>query len=143
MFCLKPLLHFILCSNILFSNITYDLILVRHGQRNGTNLSELGERQVALAGERLKELNFNFTSIKTSNLTRGIQSAQIIHDVMGLNLDIVEDSDLDELDPDNAENDDQIERAYTKYFTPNLNLVPNSQMLLVFHANIMRTLVLK
>lgn len=61
------------------------IILIRHGQYNMKGeddperyLTHIGEKQAELTGKRLKNSGINFHSIVCSNMTRAIQTAQII-----------------------------------------------------------------
>ncbi|CAG7838018.1 unnamed protein product [Allacma fusca] len=65
------------------------LILIRHGQYNlegATDaervLTPLGVQQAQAAGKRLKELGIPFDSLISSNMSRAIQTAQIIKENM-------------------------------------------------------------
>lgn len=61
------------------------LILIRHGQYNTAGncdkeriLTELGRDQAAMTGKRLKELDFPYTNLVHSTMTRAIETAKII-----------------------------------------------------------------
>jgi len=61
------------------------LILIRHGQYNlkGASdservLTELGEEQAGLVGQRLRSSGVSFTSLVSSNMARAVQTAEII-----------------------------------------------------------------
>ena len=72
-----------------FPTATRHLVLIRHGQYNlepeddaERKLTELGRRQLHLTGQRLKELscqsNIKYDKIIVSNMTRALESADII-----------------------------------------------------------------
>ncbi len=61
------------------------LILIRHGQYiwdphdpNKRILTELGKKQAAMTGQRLKELGFKYTSIHYSTMPRATETSDII-----------------------------------------------------------------
>jgi len=57
------------------------IFLVRHGKYDMKTgkLTELGQQQAAMTGQRLKAMNISFESITHSTLERAVQTAQIIH----------------------------------------------------------------
>lgn len=65
------------------------IILIRHGQYNlaGNNdkertLTPLGREQAAFAGKRLNELDFPYTNLIHSTMTRAIETAKIIKEFL-------------------------------------------------------------
>jgi len=60
------------------------LFLVRHGKYdlNTGKLTDLGQQQAAMTGQRLKAMNLSFDSIIHSTLERAVHTAQIIHSYM-------------------------------------------------------------
>ncbi|CAN7985868.1 unnamed protein product [Ixodes hexagonus] len=65
---------------------TRHLYLVRHGQYNlkgdsdrDLTLTELGQKQADLTGQRLKQLNLPFSRMVYSTMTRATETARIIH----------------------------------------------------------------
>ncbi|XP_018017049.1 serine/threonine-protein phosphatase PGAM5, mitochondrial isoform X1 [Hyalella azteca] len=77
------------------------ILLVRHGQYNldgatdkERTLTQLGEEQARLTGERLNELDLPITRLVYSTMTRATQTAQIMMKHMKQQIDTVETSDL-------------------------------------------------
>ena len=67
------------------SKVTRTLILIRHGQYvwdpidpNKRVLTELGRKQAAITGQRLKELGLKYTTIYYSTMPRATETYQIM-----------------------------------------------------------------
>jgi len=139
------------------------LILIRHGQYNllGTNdeercLTELGKEQARLTGLRLAELSLPFTSLARSDMTRALETAQIISQVLPSTPVLPPDSILREGSPimpeprvgswrpDHYYQTDgiRIEAAFRKYFhRADKEQQEDSYEIIVCHANVIRYFV--
>ncbi len=142
---------------------TRHLLLIRHGQYNLRGqgdqekyLTELGRRQAKATGMRLKELQLPIDKIIRSNMTRAMETAEIIN--AELNVDNVEKPDpiLREGAPIRPEPDvgswhpeqgyyadgARIEAAFRKYFhRADGEQKADSYELVVCHANVIRYFV--
>ncbi|KAG7204674.1 hypothetical protein KM043_005089 [Ampulex compressa] len=138
------------------------LILIRHGQYHmeGKNdsermLTELGRKQANATGKRLKELNFPYSSIIVSSMTRAQETADIINETLA-HPNIVTDTLLVEGAPIPPEppighwksesnffqDGPRIEAAFRKYFhRAEPHQKTDSYTILVCHANVIRYFV--
>ncbi|ODN02622.1 Serine/threonine-protein phosphatase PGAM5, mitochondrial [Orchesella cincta] len=142
------------------------IVLIRHGQYNmkGTNdkeryLTALGETQAELTGKRLKNSGITFQSLVCSNMTRAIQTAEIVlKELRQVDLSIeAHDPFLREGAPCLAEppvgnwhpelhqyyeDGARIEAAFRKYFhRADPEQEKDSYELIVCHANVIRYFV--
>lgn len=140
--------------------VTRHLILVRHGQYNMDGrtdadryLTEIGRKQAACSGERLKYLGIDFDQIIRSTMTRAQETAKIIS--MSLpDLKMSDDPMLEEgapIPPEPPvghwrpelsqffEDGARIEAAFRKYFhRAEPEQKQDSYTLIVCHANVIR-----
>jgi len=73
----------------IFPTATRHLLLIRHGQYNlqGTNdkersLTDLGKQQAAVTAARLATLSLPYSHITHSNMTRAIETAEIVAEAL-------------------------------------------------------------
>uniref|UniRef100_A0A182Q424 Serine/threonine-protein phosphatase PGAM5, mitochondrial n=1 Tax=Anopheles farauti TaxID=69004 RepID=A0A182Q424_9DIPT len=138
------------------------LILVRHGQYNmdgltdsQRTLTELGRRQAALSGERLKHLALPYDEIVRSTMTRAQETAEIIGKSLS-HLKLVDCPLLEEGSPIPPEppvghwrpeasffqDGARIESAFRKYFyRADPSQKSDSYTIIVCHANVIRYFV--
>lgn len=146
------------------SKAVRNIILIRHGQYNlsGKNdkervLTELGRYQAKLTGIRLLELNFPYSRLIRSTMTRARQTAEIIAESLPKNIVTIDDSLLEEGSPIPPEppvghwkpeatytfqDGPRIEAAFRKYFhraTP--DQTEDSYDIIVCHGNVIRYFV--
>ncbi|XP_052891064.1 serine/threonine-protein phosphatase Pgam5, mitochondrial isoform X1 [Anopheles moucheti] len=139
------------------------LILVRHGQYNldgmtdsQRTLTELGRKQAALSGERLKHLALPYDEIVRSTMTRAQETAEIIGKSL-MHLKLVNCPLLEEGSPIPPEppvghwrpeasqffqDGARIESAFRKYFyRADPSQKSDSYTIIVCHANVIRYFV--
>lgn len=82
------------------SHATRHIFLIRHGQYNlkgetdeERKLTELGRRQALYTGERLSALNYKWTSVTQSTMTRAIETCSLIQKHLPANIPLTS-SDL-------------------------------------------------
>ncbi|XP_049793637.1 serine/threonine-protein phosphatase PGAM5, mitochondrial isoform X1 [Schistocerca nitens] len=145
------------------STATRNLILIRHGQYNLSGetdaervLTELGRKQAALTGQRLKELDMPYTCLIRSTMARAVETAKIIHsylpDVPVQDCNMLEEGapippeppvghwkpEVFQFHRDGA----RIEGAFRKYFhRAKSSQTSDSYEILVCHANVIRYFV--
>jgi len=139
------------------------ILLIRHGQyvlKGATDcekiLTPLGQQQAALTGERLKSLEIKFTSLLCSDMTRAIETTEIVK--ANLNQPGLEISTRDPLLREGApilpeppvshwhpdqhqyfEDGARIEAAFRKYFhRAPPDQCEDSYEIIVCHANVIR-----
>jgi len=139
------------------------LILIRHGQYNLDGetdaeriLTALGREQARITGERLAELGVPYTSMARSNMSRAIETAQIISELLPTLPVLPADSLLREgapiipeprvgtWRPDHFYETDgaRIEAAFRKYFhRASVSQDKDSYEIVVCHANVIRYFV--
>lgn len=145
------------------SRVVRHLILVRHGQYNMDGrtdleryLTEKGQKQAAVSGERLKELGIKFDKIVRSTMTRAQETAKIISLSLP-ELKLYDDALLEEgapIPPEPPvghwrpevsqffEDGARIEAAFRKYFhRADPDQTEDSYTLIVCHANVIRYFV--
>ncbi|XP_065091422.1 serine/threonine-protein phosphatase Pgam5, mitochondrial isoform X2 [Ochlerotatus camptorhynchus] len=144
------------------SRVVRHLILVRHGQYNMDGRSDLeryltekGQKQAAISGERLKELDINFDKIVRSTMTRAQETAKIMS-ISLPELKLYDDALLEEgapIPPEPPvghwrpeisffEDGARIEAAFRKYFhRAEPDQKQDSYTLIVCHANVIRYFV--
>ncbi|ODM97466.1 Serine/threonine-protein phosphatase PGAM5, mitochondrial [Orchesella cincta] len=143
---------------------TRHIFLIRHGQYNLDGetdkervLTELGEKQAGYAGRRLKDSGIDFTSFTVSNMTRALQTSDIIFKELnqqglciGANDPILREGSpcLPEpevgrrLDVYYYEDGPRIEAAFRKYFhRADPDQEKDSYEIIVCHANVIRYFV--
>lgn len=139
------------------------LFLIRHGQyhtekyrEEDRKLTTLGQEQLDLTGQRLRELGFNFNRIVASTMTRAQESAHIIHKQFP-DLDLCSDNLLEEgapvppeppvqhwtpKDQQFLEDGPRIEAAFKKYFhRADVTQQEDSHEIIVCHGNVIRFFV--
>lgn len=138
------------------------IILIRHGQYNLSGatdkertLTTLGREQAAYAGKRLKELDFPYTNLVHSTMTRAIETAKIIREFLPL-VPVTECLLLEEGAPIPPEppvghwkpphyfhqDGARIEAAFRKYFyRADPQQEKDSFDIIVCHANVIRYFV--
>ena len=145
-------------------NGTRTLYLIRHGQYDhddkrdpdiGKNLVSLGIAQSRLVATRLRSLTVNMTSLHSSTMTRARQTAMIINETFP-ELELQQSRIIrectpptwreditDREDPENLEEcKDQLETAFSEYFTPSPD-TEDRHDIIVCHGNVIRYFVTK
>ncbi|XP_025423360.1 serine/threonine-protein phosphatase PGAM5, mitochondrial-like [Sipha flava] len=148
------------------SRATRHIFLIRHGQYNlngetdeERKLTELGRRQALLTGERLSLLNYPWTSITQSTMTRAMETCSLIQKHLPANLPLYSSDLLREgapvpPDPPNKHwkpelyqfyrDGARIEAAFRKF----IHRAPpeqkeNSYEIIVCHGNVIRYFVMR
>lgn len=136
------LILFWVVIKIFHINCQHNIIFVRHGHSTDTKITRYGERQIQFAATRINEMNLNFTEIFTSTMSRAIESSQTLRKALCQHCKIIEDSVLNEVNPNTVLGGMQIQAAYTKYFQ---RAKPRERQntLIVGHSNMFRALVTK
>ncbi|XP_076249128.1 serine/threonine-protein phosphatase Pgam5, mitochondrial [Calliopsis andreniformis] len=138
------------------------IILIRHGQYNirgktdaDRTLTELGRQQAEATGKRLKELDFPYSLIVRSTMTRAQETAKIIQESLK-NVAVQDDPFLTEgapIPPEPPighwkseihfyEDGPRIEAAFRRHFhRADPNQEKDSYTILVCHANVIRYFV--
>ena len=104
-------------------------------------LTALGAQQADVTGKYLKDLNetFNFIKINTSTIVRAKQTTDFISKHFP-DLELSEDPLLCELDPMLINDKNiQIKEAFSKYFRKGSIYRNNEALILVCHANLIRS----
>jgi len=144
---------------------TRHLILIRHGQYNlagetdeERRLTPLGREQARLTGLRLSELSLPFTSLARSNMTRALETAEIISQFLPQTPVLQADAILREGSPIMPEprvsswppehiwarDGARIEAAFKKYFhRAKVAQEEDSYEVVVGHANVIRYFVVR
>lgn len=144
---------------------TRNIILIRHGQYNLKGekdserfLTELGRKQADAVGLRLKNLQFPYTKIIHSTMTRAIETADLIHkhfpnlemastDLLREGAPIPPDPPVKHWKPEDRlqhyfADSARIEAAFRKYFhRADPSQKENSFEVIVCHANVIRYFV--
>ncbi|XP_035230114.1 serine/threonine-protein phosphatase PGAM5, mitochondrial-like [Stegodyphus dumicola] len=138
---------------------TRNIFLIRHGQYDewarkdaDRHLTLLGRKQAELVGQRLKSLDFNYTKLIRSTMTRALETGEIIHRYVP---DVpIEDDDLlregSPIPPEPPigtyreeykfyEDGARIEAAFRRYFhRADARQKSDSYEIIVCHANVIR-----
>jgi len=142
---------------------TRHILLIRHGQYNLAGktdqeryLTDLGRDQARLTGVRLADLSFPYTRIIHSNMTRAIETAEILQKSLPKIPSLPADGILREGSPIQPEprvsswrpenyymqDGARIEAAFRKYFhRADPHQTKDSYEIVVCHANVIRYLV--
>lgn len=142
---------------------TRNIFLIRHGQYNTNgstdkdrSLTELGQKQAICVGEHLKKINFPYTTLIHSTMTRAIETANIIHaqipdtpmqscDLLREGAPIPPDPPVTHWQPDAKQfyaDGARIEAAFRKYFhRADVSQEKNSYEIIACHANVIRYFV--
>lgn len=145
------------------SSATRHIILIRHGQYNLEGktdqeryLTDLGREQARLTGVRLANLSYPYTMMIHSNMTRAIETADILKESLPSVPVLPADGILREGSPIKPEprvsswkpehyyiqDGARIEAAFRKYFhRADVNQIKDSYEIVVCHANVIRYLV--
>jgi len=147
----------------IFPTATRHLLLIRHGQYNlqGTNdkersLTDLGKQQAAVTAARLATLSLPYSHITHSNMTRAIETAEIVAEALPNTPVLPADTILREGAPIRPEpnvaswkpehyylqDGARIEAAFRKYFhRADPSQMKESYEVVVCHANVIRYFV--
>lgn len=146
------------------SKATRNIILIRHGQYNLNGktdreriLTELGRYQAKLTGMRLRELDFPYTRLVRSTMTRARETAELIAENLPKNIEVIDDPLLEEGSPIPPEppvghwkpeamytfqDGPRIEAAFRKYFhRARADQEKDSYDVIVCHGNVIRYFV--
>ncbi|KAH3891287.1 serine/threonine-protein phosphatase PGAM5, mitochondrial-like isoform X2 [Dreissena polymorpha] len=144
------------------SKATRHIIMIRHGQYFDTEkldkdrkLTELGREQANMVGKRLAELNYPYTQLICSTMTRARETADIIHkhlpDLERKETDLLREGAPIPPEPPSGNwkpeaefysDGARIEAAFRKFFyRAGADQVNDSYEIMVCHANVIRYFV--